>query len=116
MSSSQRAHFFFSLVFKLLQIDPSGGKGSLTYGLGADFCLPRCLATGIRTFDLKAITWQNSRGNIVYLVRRSGATSRGTAPFCLFLSQMRFLESINTNKDMVQVDFAIFLALKLFRK
>ena len=24
--------------------------------------------------------------------------------------------SINTNKDMVEVDFAIFLALKLFRK
>ena len=65
-SSSQRAHFFFSLAYKLLQLDPSGRKGSLTYGLGADFSLPHCLATGIRTFDLKAITWQKSRGNIVW--------------------------------------------------
>ena len=113
-SSSQRAHFFFSLVYKFLQLDPNGLKGSLTYGLGADFSLPHCLATGIRTFDPKAITGQKSRGTLF-----------GTTFWCyiqrysayLFVSiANEALESINTNKDMVQVDFAIFLALQLVRK
>ena len=65
-SSSKRAHFFFSLVYKFLQLDPSRLKGSLTYDLGADFSLPHCLTTGIRTLDPKAITWQKSRGNIIW--------------------------------------------------
>ena len=113
-SSSQRAHFFFPLVYNLLQIDPSGWKGSLTYGLGADFSLPQCLATGIGTFHPKAITWQKSRGTLF------GTTlwchvQRYSAHLLVFIAN-EDLKSINTNKDMVQVDFAIFLALKLFRK
>ena len=31
----------------ILQIEPSGWKGSVSNGLGADISLPHCLATGI---------------------------------------------------------------------
>ena len=42
--------------------EPSGWKGSVTYGLGADISLPHCLATGIWTLAPKAITGPKSRG------------------------------------------------------
>ena len=46
----------------LLQIEPSGWKGCVTYGLGADTSLPPCLPTGIWTLVPKAITGPKSRG------------------------------------------------------
>ena len=46
----------------MLQIEPSGWKGPVTYGLGADISLPHCLATGIWTLAPKAITGPKSRG------------------------------------------------------
>ena len=42
--------------------EPSGWKGSVTYGLGADISLPHCLATGIWTSAPKTITGPKSRG------------------------------------------------------
>ena len=45
-----------------MRIDPSGWKGSVSYGLGADISLPQCLATGIWSLDPKAITGPKSRG------------------------------------------------------
>ena len=46
----------------LLWIEPSGRKGSVTYGLGADSSLPPCLATGIWALVPKAIFGPKSRG------------------------------------------------------
>ena len=46
----------------LLQIEPSGWKGSVYYGLGADISLPHCLATGIWTLVPKATSGPKSRG------------------------------------------------------
>ena len=46
----------------ILEIEPSGRKGSVTYGLGADISLPQCLATGIGSLAPKAITGPKSRG------------------------------------------------------
>ena len=47
----------------LLQlIEPSGWKGFVTYGLGADTSLPHCLATGIWTLVEKATSGPKSRG------------------------------------------------------
>ena len=46
----------------LLQIEPSGWKGSVQYGLGADISLPHCLATGIWTLVPKATSGPKSRG------------------------------------------------------
>ena len=46
----------------LLQIEPSGWKGSVTYGLGADISLPPCLATGIWNLAPKATSGPKSRG------------------------------------------------------
>ena len=68
----------------VLQIEPNGWKGSVTYGLGADDSLPQCPMTGIWTLVPKAITRPKSRRTSV---RRSGATtSRGKcAHFPLFM-------------------------------
>ena len=51
-------------IQKLLHmwIVPSGWKGSVTHGLGADISLPQCLATGIWNLVPKAITGPKSRG------------------------------------------------------
>ena len=46
----------------MLQIEPSGWKGFVTYGLGADTSLPPCLATGIWTLVPKATSGPKSRG------------------------------------------------------
>ena len=46
----------------LLQIEPSGWKGSVSYGLGADISLPPCLATGIWNLAPKATSGPKSRG------------------------------------------------------
>ena len=46
----------------MLDIDPSGWKGSVTYGLGADISLPPCLATGIWNLVPKATSGPKSRG------------------------------------------------------
>ena len=46
----------------MLGIDPSAGKGSVSYGLGADISLPPCLATGIRNSVPKATSGPKSRG------------------------------------------------------
>ena len=48
--------------FYLLQIDPSGWKGSVSNGLGADISLPHCLATGIWNLAPKATSGPKSRG------------------------------------------------------
>ena len=45
-----------------LQIEPSGWKGFVTYGLGADTSLPPCLATGIWTLVPKATSEPKYRG------------------------------------------------------
>ena len=66
----------------VLQIEPNGWKGSVTYGLGTEVSLPQCPITGIWKMVPKAITGPKSRGTSV---RRSGATtSRGAA--LIFLS------------------------------
>ena len=46
----------------ILKIDPSGWKGSVLYGLGADISLPHCLATGIWNLSPKANFGPKSRG------------------------------------------------------
>ena len=46
----------------MLEIDPSGWKGSVPYGLGADISLPHCLATGIWNLVPKATSGPKSRG------------------------------------------------------
>ena len=46
----------------MLGIDLSAGKGSVSYGLGADVSLPPCLATGIRNSVPKATSGPKSRG------------------------------------------------------
>ena len=46
----------------MLDIDPSGWKGYVTYGLGADISLPPCLATGIWNLVPKATSGPKSRG------------------------------------------------------
>ena len=46
----------------MLEIDPSGWKGSVSYGLGADISLPPCLATGIWNLVPKATSGPKSRG------------------------------------------------------
>ena len=46
----------------LLEVVPSGWKGSVTYGLGADISLPHCLATGIWSLVLKATSGSKTRG------------------------------------------------------
>ena len=46
----------------VLEIDLSGWKGSVPYGLGADISLPPCLATGIWNLDPKATSGPKSRG------------------------------------------------------
>ena len=46
----------------MLQIDPSGWKGSVLNGLGADISLPPCLATGIWNLAPKATSGPKSRG------------------------------------------------------
>ena len=46
----------------ILEIDPSGWKGSVPYGLGADISLPPCLATGIWNLVPKATSGPKSRG------------------------------------------------------
>ena len=46
----------------MLGIEPSGWKGFVTYGLGADTSLPPCLATGIWTLVPKATSGPKSRG------------------------------------------------------
>ena len=46
----------------ILQIDPSGWKGSVSNGLGADISLPHCLATGIWNLAPKATSGPKSRG------------------------------------------------------
>ena len=46
----------------ILEIDPSGWKGSVQYGLGADISLPPCLATGIWNLVPKATSGPKSRG------------------------------------------------------
>ena len=48
--------------YLLQQIEPSGWKGFVTYGLGADTSLPHCLATGIWTLVQKATSGPKSRG------------------------------------------------------
>ena len=48
--------------FYMLQIDPSGWKGSVSNGLGADISLPHCLATGIWNLAPKATSGPKSRG------------------------------------------------------
>ena len=45
-----------------LSNDPSGWKGSVSYGLGADISLPPCLATGIWNLVPKATSGPKSRG------------------------------------------------------
>ena len=46
----------------LLRIEPSGWKGFVIDGLGADISLPPCLATGIWNLVPKATSGQKSRG------------------------------------------------------
>ena len=46
----------------MLQIDPSGWKGYVSNGLGADISLPHCLATGIWNLAPKATSGPKSRG------------------------------------------------------
>ena len=46
----------------ILGIEPSGWKGSVLYGLGADISLPPCLATGIWNLVPKATSGPKSRG------------------------------------------------------
>ena len=46
----------------LIYIEPSGWKGSVTHGLGADISLPPCLATGIWNLAPKATSGPKSRG------------------------------------------------------
>ena len=46
----------------ILGIEPSGWKGSVSYGLGADISLPPCLATGIWNLVPKATSGPKSRG------------------------------------------------------
>ena len=46
----------------ILEIEPSGWKGSVPYGLGADISLPPCLATGIWNLVPKATSGPKSRG------------------------------------------------------
>ena len=46
----------------LLQVELSGWKGSVQYGLGADISLPPCLATGIWILVPKATSVPKSRG------------------------------------------------------
>ena len=46
----------------MLVIEPSGWKGSVPYGLGADISLPPCLATGIWNLVPKATSGPKSRG------------------------------------------------------
>ena len=67
-------------------------KGSVSYGLGADFSLPHCLV-GDKVSESSAepspagisepraeISW------CIVMVQRSGTVSRGTAVGCIFLS------------------------------
>ena len=66
----------------MLQIDPSGWKGSVLNGLGADISLP--------AWRQVSETWLQKRppGRNLgehRLVQRSGATFRGTALIFLFL-------------------------------
>ena len=46
----------------ILQVEPSGWKGFVTYGLGADTSLPPCLATVFWTLVPKATSGPKSRG------------------------------------------------------
>ena len=46
----------------MLQIDPSGWKGSVSNGLGTGISLPHCLATGIWNLAPKATAGPKSRG------------------------------------------------------
>ena len=46
----------------ILQIDPSGWKGSVSNGLGADISLPHCLVTGFWNLAPKATSGPKSRG------------------------------------------------------
>ena len=46
----------------ILEIEPSGWKGSVPYGLGADISLPPWLATGIWNLVPKATSGPKSRG------------------------------------------------------
>ena len=46
----------------MLEIEPSGWKGSVAFGLGADISLPPCLATGIWNLVPKATSGPKSRG------------------------------------------------------
>ena len=49
-------------ICSMLDTDPSGWKGSVPYGLGADISLPPCLATGIWNLVPKATSGPKSRG------------------------------------------------------
>ena len=53
-------HIYWSC--SMLQIDPSGWKGSVSNGLGAGISLPPCLATGIWNLVPKATSGPKSRG------------------------------------------------------
>ena len=46
----------------MLDVDPSGWKGSVPYGLGADISLPPCQAAGIWNLVPKATSGPKSRG------------------------------------------------------
>ena len=61
----------------IVGIDPSGWKGSVSYGLGADISLPPCLATGIWNLVPKATSEPKSRG--ASLGTKLWRQSRGTA-------------------------------------
>jgi len=55
-------HFCIYTKLYVIVVDPSGRKGSVSDGLGADISLPHCLATGIRNLVPKATSGPKSRG------------------------------------------------------
>ena len=58
--SGKFLHIYWSCF--MLEIDPSGWKGSVPYGLGADISLRHCLATGIWNLVPRATSGPKSRG------------------------------------------------------
>ena len=67
-------------------------KGSVSYGLGADFSLPHCRVgdkVSERIAELSPAGISEPRAEIswcIVMVQRSGKVSRGTAVGCIFLS------------------------------
>ena len=73
------------------------GKGSVSYGLGADFSLPHCLVPGGQVsesnLEPSPAGISDPRAEIsgwIVMVRRSGNVSRGTATGCIFSLLLAF--------------------------